>query len=294
MIMGRQLSKNILKKTILDFFSSKDMYGDEVKKRLTLDGNNIEIGRIYGILKELNNEGMLIDRWEKSSSGPKRRIYSISERGREAIKTNLLEAISIVHKHYGEYLLSLYPKVDILGDILNLFFKGMSGKKNIGYMAYKNYGMTEMIISRIQRMMPEGRVFLVKPRSVDIVLNNKSVEILSGEYEDIPLRDNYADLLLIIDLPEEEQLESCIKEWHRVLSPEGYLGIITPTVLVKNRVDPIGIGDYVEQLEHEVLGQCNYIEGECLKKELHNSFSEVKDNTIVHMTFITAFQPIPL
>jgi PadR family transcriptional regulator PadR len=294
MIMGRQLSKNILKKTILDFFSSKDMYGYEVKKRLTLDGNNIEIGRIYGILKELNNEGLLIDRWEKSSSGPKRRIYSISERGREAIKTNLLEAISIVHKHYGEYLLSLYPKVDILGDILNLFFKGMSGKKNIGYMAYKNYGMTEMIISRIQRMMPEGRVFLVKPRSVDIVLNNKSVEILSGEYEDIPLRDNYADLLLIIDLPEEEQLESCIKEWHRVLSPEGHLGIITPTVLVKNRVDPIGIGDYVEQLEHEVLGQCNYIEGECLKKELHNSFSEVKDNTIVHMTFITAFQPIPL
>lgn len=285
--------KSDLRKTILDLFSSKDMYGYEVKKRLELNGKEIDPGRIYAILKELKNEGLLIDRWERSSSGPRKRIYSLGEKGREAIKANLLDAISMVHKHYGEYIISLYPQVDIIGDIMNRLIKGQEGKKNIGYYTNKNYATTDMLISRLQRMMPEGRVYLIKPRSVDIALENENVDILSGRYEDIPLKDDFADILLIIDLPEEEQIESAIKEWHRVLSPEGNLGIITPSVLVKDRTDPISIGDYVEKHEHEVLGHSNYVDGEYLKKELRNFFNKVEEQIIVHMSIVTAYHPRP-
>ncbi len=294
MIKKRATLKNDLRKTILELFSSKDMYGYEVKKRIELDGEKIEATRIYTILKELNDEGLIIDRWERSSSGPRRRIYSLDEKGRDALKENLLEAISLVHKHYGEYLMSLYPKVDIVGDILNRLLKGMDGQKNIVYFTNQYYGMNTMMISRIQQMMPEGRVYLIKPRSVDITQDFQNVDIFSGNYGDIPLKDGFADILLIIDLPEEEQVEASIKEWHRVLSPEGSLGIITPSVLVKKRVDPIDIGDYVEKHEHEVLGQSNYIEGEFLKKELRKLFNKVEDQKIIHMTFINAKQPKPL
>jgi PadR family transcriptional regulator PadR len=294
MIKKRATLKNELRKTILELFSSKDMYGYEVKKRIELDGEKIEATRIYTILKELNDEGLIIDRWERSSSGPRRRIYSLDEKGRDALKANLLEAISLVHKHYGQYLKSLYPKVDIISDVLNLLNKGMDGKKNIGYFTNQNYGMLNIWISKHQQIMPEGRIYLIKPRSVDITQDFQNVDILSGNYEDIPLKDGFTDILLIIDLPEEEQLEASIKEWHRVLSPEGNLGIITPTVLVNERVDPISIGDYVEKHEHEILGQSNYIDGEYLKKELRKFFNNVEDQKIVHMTFINANQPKPL
>jgi PadR family transcriptional regulator PadR len=293
MTQNRSFLKNTLKRTILDLFSNKDMYGYEVKKTLELNGKKIDATRIYAILKELKNEGLLIDRWERSTSGPRKRIYTLGEKGRDTIKANLLEAISVVHKHYGEYIISLYPEVDIIGEILNKLLNGMNGKKNIGYFTSQNYGSTNMLISRLQRMMPEGSIYLIKPRSVDIQLESENIDMLSGRYDDIPLKDGFADVLLLIDLPEEEQIESCIKEWHRVLSAEGNLGIITPSVLVSERKDPINIGDFVEKHEHEVHGQCNYIEGEYLKKELSNFFNEVEKQLIVHMSFITATQPIP-
>jgi PadR family transcriptional regulator PadR len=293
MIKSKAWLKNDLRKNILSLFSTKDMYGYEVKKRLELDGRKIEAARIYSILKELYNEGLIIDRWERSRSGPRKRVYSLGEKGKDALKANLLEAISVVHKSYGEYLMSLYPKVDIIGEILNHLVKGMDEIKNIGYFTNQYYGSTDMIISRIQQKIPEGSVYMIKPRSVDLAIENENVDFLTGTFEDFPLKDGFADLLLIIDLPKEEQLKSCIKEWHRVLSPEGNLGIITPSVLVKSRMDPISIGDFVEKHEHEVFGESNYVEGKYLKKELLNFFNNVEDPTFVHMMVISARQPIP-
>jgi PadR family transcriptional regulator PadR len=291
---NRVILKNELKKTILDLFRNKDMYGYEVTKILGINGEKIEAPRIYTILKELNDEGLLLDRWERSTTGPRRRIYSLSEKGREDVKEHMLEAITVVHKHYGDYLISLYPKVDVLGDILNQLLMGMEGKKNIGYFTSKNYGMTKIIISRLQRMMPEGNVFLIKPRSVEINPEIENVDILSGRYEDISLKDGFADILIIVDLPGKERIGPTIKEWHRVLSPKGSLGILIPSVLIKKREDPISLGDFVEKHEHEILGQSNYIDGEFLKKELSDYFDEVEDKTIVHMSFIAAKQPVQL
>ncbi len=288
---NRGVRKNELKKAILDLVASKDVYGYEVLKKLEINGERIEAPRIYTILKELNTDGLLIDRWERSKTGPRRRIYSLGEKGRDALKANLLEAISVVQRNYWDYLMSLNPKVDIIGNILNQLTAGVNGNETIGYFTNKYYGMTKTLISRLQKTVPEGRVYLIKPRPVEIPQEIDNVDIISGSYENISLKDGYADVLLIIDLPSEEILESAIKEWYRVLSPEGNLGILTPSVLVKEREAPISIGDYVQKHEHEVLGQRNYIEGAVLKKELSKYFNQVEDQVIAYMTIILAKNP---
>lgn len=285
-------SRASLRRTILDLFRTGDMHGYEVKKRLELEGMIVDISRIYTILNEFNIEGLLSDRWEKSTSGPKRRIYSLDEKGREEIKTNLLTAIQIVHKHYTDYIISLYPKVDIMSDIVNLLTRGLKGITNIGFLTPKRYPTLDMWLSGLQKELPEGRFYLVKPRHVDMKLVKENTDILSGSYVDIPLKDDFADLLMILDLPDEKQLKSSIKEWHRVLSPSGNLGIMTPSVLVKKRVDPIDIGDFVEKHEHEILGDSHYIDGEILKNELSNYFQKIEVEHIVHMTLMMAFEPI--
>jgi len=291
---NRVILKNDLKKTILNLFSIKDMYGYEVIKNIEINGKKIEAPRIYTILKELNNEGLLMDHWERSKTGPRRRIYSLAEKGKEALQEHLLEAISFVHHNYGIYLASLYPKVDLIGDILTPLLKGIDGEINIGYFTNQNYVMNNILLARLQSMMPQANIFLIKPRSVEITKNIKNVEILSGRYEEFSLKDGFADVLMIVDLPDDGIIGSAIKEWHRVLSPEGRLGIMTPSVLVKKREDPISIGDYVEKYEHEIRGQSNYIEGECLKKGLSEFFDEVEDKTIVHMTIVTAKNPVQM
>lgn len=280
-----------LRRTILDLFTRSDLHGYEVKKRLELEGMNVDIGRIYTILNEFNTEGLLSDRWEKSTTGPNRRIYSLDEKGKEEIKTNLHTAINIVHKHYTDYIIGLYPKVNLLGDLLNLLTRGLEGKTNIGFFTPKRYPTLDMWVSGLQKKMPEGRFNLIKPRDIDVKLAKENTDILSGSYNDFPLKDDFADLLIVVDLPDEKQLTSSIKEWHRVLSPNGNLGIITPSVLVKKHVDPMDIGDFVEKHEHEILGQSNHIDSEILQNELGQYFLRVEENLIVHMTLMMAFEP---
>jgi hypothetical protein len=179
-----------------------------------------------------------------------------------------------------------------MGDLVNLLTRGLKGKTNIGFFTSKRYPTLDMWISGLQKKLPEGRFNLIKPRDVDMKLVKENTDILSGSYNDFPLKDDFADLLMIVDLPEEKQLASSIKEWHRVLSPSGNLGILTPSVLVKKRVDPIDIGDFVEKHEHEILGESHYIDGEILKNELSNYFQKVEKNLIVHMTLMMAFEPL--
>jgi len=288
---NRALLKIELRNTILDLFSREDMYGYQVINKIEIDGEKIEPPRIYVILKELYNEGLLKDRWERSGTGPSRRIYSLDEKGRAVLRANLLQSISAVRKDYGKYLMSLHPQIDITGEIINRLLEGIDGKKKTAFFTNHDDDMTKTMISNIQRKVPEGRVYLIKPRSVEIITNYEKVEILSGRYEDIPLKDGFVDLLIINDLPEGEQLMTAIKEWHRVLNSEGNLGIITPSVLVKERVDPIDIGDYMAKLEHEVLGKSNYIDEGRLKKGLRKFFRDVENHLITHLTLILAKQP---
>ena len=280
-----------LRNTILDLFSRNDMYGYQVINKIEIDGEKIEPPRIYVILKELFNEGLLQDRWERSGTGPSRRIYSLSEKGRAVLEANLLQSISVVRKKYVEYLMGLHPQIDMSGDITNRLVDGIEGNKKIGVFTNHDDIMTKEMVSKIQRKIPEGRVYLIKPRSVEIITNYENVDILSGSYEDIPLKDDFVDILVLNDLPEEEQVRAAIQEWHRVLSPGGALGIVTPTVLVKDRADPISIGDYIARLEHGVQGKSNYIDEEYLKKELRSYFRDVEGHSIVDLSLISAKQP---
>ncbi len=281
-----------LRRAILDLFRKGDLHGYEVKKRLELEGMIVDIGRIYTILNELNVEGLLSDRWERSESGPRRRIYSLDEKGKQEVKSNLLAAIQIVHKYYTDYIVSLYPKIDIMGDCVKLLIRGLEGKTNIGFFTPKRYPTLDMWLSRLQKELPESNFYLIKPSHVDIKLVTGNTNILNGSYVDLPLKEDFVDLLMLYDLPNETQLKSSIREWHRVLSPKGNLGIITPSVLVNKQADPIDIGDFVEKYEHEVRGESNYIEGETLKNDLSNLFRQIEENLIIHMTLMMAFEPV--
>jgi len=53
------------------------------------EGEIIEAGTIYRILRRMEREGIVLSGWEASDSGPARRKYNITENGKRA----LLEAV---------------------------------------------------------------------------------------------------------------------------------------------------------------------------------------------------------
>ena len=64
--------------------------------------------------------GLLKDRWEKSRSGPRKKMYKISDKGNEVLNEILLDAIATVHTFYGDYLRSLLPGINVFGEIIGL------------------------------------------------------------------------------------------------------------------------------------------------------------------------------
>jgi len=283
-----------LKRIILKMFRGNEFYGYEINKKLSQVDIEVELSRLYRVLNEMRKEDLLEYRWEKSRSGPKKRMYRLGGRGREELDRILLDAIATVHSFYGEYLQNLRPKINVFGDIFGPVTEELKGHEIIAYLTTKHYGIHEIVISYLQAKAPKGRTYFVKPKSVDIELSLDNLVSLDGTYDSIPLRDNLIDLLVTIDLPKQDLLNSAGREWNRVIKETGKIAICTPTILLQQYEDPLTIGDFVEKYEHEIIEKGEHIDKEILLSQLKKFFQKVEERNIVHMTTVVASKPLPM
>lgn len=274
-----------LKNIVLKMFGDREFYGYQVHKMLVTEGVKVDISRLYRVLNEMLKEELLESRWEKSRIGPRKKIYQLGKRGREELKSILLDAIKTVHGFYGSYLMKLLPKVNIVDDIVSLFMDGLEGEDNVAYVISKYSRMNEVLISTLQIKVPQIKIFLVKPGSVEVDLNLDNVSIMDGTYRHIPLKYEHVNRLLVIDLPKTDHLEAALKEWQRVLKRDGMVVICTPTILVSKYEDPLKIGEFIEKYEHEDIERGEPIDKDFLQALLKKFFNKIEEREIVHMTF---------
>jgi len=212
----------------------------------------------------------------------------VSEKGRRQLNEIMLESIATIHQFYGEYLMSLYPDINVFGDILGQSAEGLEGHEKIAYLTSKYYSSHELIVSWLQKMIPEGRIYIVKPKTVDIDVNLENVDIHTGSYDDIPFKNGFVDRLILIDLPSKEIIGEAAKEWQRVINDKGVLSILIPTILIQRHDDPMNIGDFVEKHEHEIREKGEHVDREILLSALGSLFQTVVEREALHMSIITA------
>ena len=246
------------------------------------------ISRLYGILNDMQKDRLLRDRWERSKEGPRKKMYSLTDKGREALNEILLDAISTVHLFYGDYLRNLFPKVDVFGDIMGMLTDGMQEGVNTAYLSHNFDGINQVIIRNIHLNNPEGKLYLVKPSDLDLKIDMENTNIFDGLYHNLPFKDDFIDRLIVIGVPTPETLVESTKEWRRVIKKSGRLTIITPSILIQAHEEPMTIGDYVEKYEHQVIEKGSLIDFEIFMSSLKDSFSDVVEREATHMTFITA------
>jgi PadR family transcriptional regulator PadR len=282
------------KTIILKMFRRGEFYGYDVHKRLQEEGLDIELSRLYRILNEMDEENLLESRWEKSYLGPRKKMYRIGDTGKKELNIILLEAVKTVHDFYGDYLLSLYPEVRVFDAIFDWFTESLKGDERVGYLINSNSGMHETVIWSLKRRVPQGMVYIFSSENLTRDLNIESAPPLRGGYDNIPLKNGFLDLMMIIDLPPQENLEMSLAELKRVLSVEGRLGVIVPSILLTRKQDPLTIGDFIEVHEHETIEQGEHLEKERLIKLLKSYFQSVKEIEIVHLTLLQASKPMKL
>ena len=76
-----QMRKGVLEFCILSVLKDKDAYTSEILDTLKNAKLLVVEGTVYPLLTRLKNDGLLIYRWEESSSGPPRKYYGLTEEG---------------------------------------------------------------------------------------------------------------------------------------------------------------------------------------------------------------------
>lgn len=82
-----QMLKGILEGCILRIISSKETYGYEISEDLKKYGfAKISEGTIYPLLLRLEKNNLIVAEYRESSSGPKRKYFSITAEGAKELK----------------------------------------------------------------------------------------------------------------------------------------------------------------------------------------------------------------
>ncbi len=279
-----------LKEIILKMFGDREFYGYDVHKKISALNVKIEMSRLYRVLNEMLREGLLESRWEKSRLGPRKRVYRLGEKGKKELDNILLDAIKTLHMFYGKYVIELPSQANPIRNLCNLLVDGLK-EGTLGYLVEEYSGMHEIMVRQLHDRVPDITKYLVKPSSVQMELRLENLILLNGAYNNIPLRNDYLDLLIVVDLPPVDSLEEALKEWHRVVRREGRLAVLTPTILLSKYEDPLTIGDFVEKYEHEIIEKGEHIDKEYLQKRLETRFKRIREEEIVHLTILLASKP---
>lgn len=99
-----QMRKGFLEFCILLVISQGKIYANNILKELKKADLIVVEGTLYPLLSRLKNAGLLKYTWEESKSGPPRKYYTITDKGKETIKelnktwTSLNNAINGLNK----------------------------------------------------------------------------------------------------------------------------------------------------------------------------------------------------
>lgn len=277
-----------LKRVILRMFGSREFYGYDFHKELEAEKVKVGISRLYRVLTGMLRDGLLEGRWEKGQLGPRKRVYRLSNKGRKEREKILLAAIDTVHGFYSEYLLNLPGETNVLSRISKLTLSDVDREGEIVFISAEYSVMHEKILSVLHGEVPESKIYFVKPASLTVDSDLVNLWLLNGTYDSIPLRDNYVNLLIVVDIPKKDSVEKSLREWRRVLKQHGTLAIITPTILIHEYNDPLSIGNFIEKYEHKALEKGEYVEAKALELQLRKFFHKVEEKQIVDMTIILA------
>ncbi|MFX0198968.1 MAG: helix-turn-helix transcriptional regulator, partial [Candidatus Hodarchaeota archaeon] len=237
-----------IKRAILRLFRGNEFYGYNIHKKLESLGYDIELTRLYRVLSEMLKEELLVARWVKSPSGPRRRMYSVGKKGKSELDQILKEAIGVVHEFYSEYLRKVAP--NSINKIVRFMTRGLKGKVIIIYIVSEPTVMHVHLLNSLRNRLPKGFIYFIKPEEMAFHVEIDNLSVLGGSFQNIPLKQDFANLLIAPSLANVQDLEHAVGEWHRLLKPKGKLIVGVPTALINEYKDPLLIGQFIEKIEH--------------------------------------------
>ena len=81
-----QMRKGALEYCVLALLDGREMYGLELVRTLAeVDGMVLSEGTLYPLLSRLRKDDLVDTTWQESASGPPRRYYRLTKKGRRSL-----------------------------------------------------------------------------------------------------------------------------------------------------------------------------------------------------------------
>jgi len=179
----------------------------------------------------------------------------------------------------------------VFGAVSRMLCDGLGKDATIAYAATGFSEPLKKLLSMLQVEVPESTLYIVCPKSAAEKLGLDTMLVLDGTFEDIPIKDDYLDLLVVTGNIRSDRLETCLTEWHRVVGQDGSLALVTPTAVIASYEEPLGIGEFIEKREHPPPENDENFSGELLTQHMSKYFERVEQKQVVHITILQGFHP---
>lgn len=276
-----------LERTILKILSEEEeTYGYNLWKRLSSKGFKFQSNHLYVTLKEMERKGLLKGRWEMNenvSNGLRIHLYSIDKKGVEAVNSNLADALNLLMTSYVNFMRKIedfsgFSKVIIQASKAMQMPIPSKGMRIVLSVPYHDPLTCYQLIFSLSDAFPESLLYVITPPNMELYESRPNITVLHGWRYDIPLKDEFADYLILEGFPKQVPEEKTIIECTRVLKYNGnFIAQVKNTMVEEKRPQYPFFSEYVEKLFYELFQQDREINQKHLGFLLSSYFGNMRE-----------------
>lgn len=282
-----------LERNILRMISEEEeICGYELWKRMSSKGIKCHSNHLYVVLKDMEKEGILKGRWveRENHSGARKHLYSIGKEGKDVMNSILKDSLSVLMTSYVNEMRQLndysgFASVIAQASVQLGLPTPAEDEKIVLSIPYHDPLTCYQLIFSLTDSFPNSSLYLVTPPKMEIYESRPNMTVLHGWRHDMPLKDEFADLVILEGFPYQVSEEETIRECFRVLKEGGNLVVQVKNTMVEEREPEFPFfSEYVEKLYYELFQQDRKISREKVASILQRYFKKQTEANIMGTT----------
>ncbi|NWF95983.1 MAG: PadR family transcriptional regulator [Candidatus Thorarchaeota archaeon] len=249
-------------------------HGYEIRRRLQPLLGDIEITRLYRILKQMEEEGLIVCSETEGPHGPSRRVYSKGEKGERYLRRLLRDSMRTIFHFYEAFSDHMLERS--MQDTVREELHPCSGKILVCNLSpYVSVG--DSTLNLIRERAGESGLYVVG----DTLLWEQSgvkCGSVKGEPWDLSVRSNSFAEYWLLGTPPRAMLPGTICEAKRVLIEDGVFHLNAGLVFLNEVVDA-GLESFIKNTAVMLFPELGVVDGEEICEILGSQFS--KHGTVV-------------
>jgi ubiquinone/menaquinone biosynthesis C-methylase UbiE len=133
----------------------------------------------------------------------------------------------------------------------------------------------------MSEMFPKSSIVVVNPPGLRFYDDRPNVTFVDGRRHDMPLKDGFADYLMLEGFPREASVRDTIRECARVIKDDGHFILRVPKVMTEEQIPRFtNFAEFTMKQYYDLLEQDRRVSLEGLRSLLSEYFERQKEAEI--------------